>query len=870
MDHVDGVNLATILARLRATTALPPPVAAFVALQISHGLDHAHHLTDQGHPVPLVHGTLWPPNVLVSRRGEVFVTDFGSWVIPAAMQREGGAYSIRTQFSYRSPEHVNGDTLTCATDIFCVGILLYEMLSARPPFLGSTLLDTLELVETAKIDSLDHIPPALQSVLRRCLAQDPRHRFTDAAGLISELSVAVPGAGGRDARQELASFVQSLIPEDRGVEGAAAAEKFPAAEVLAVPAAETTEEVTEEEPDLSTLAPEPIEESGAKPLSPIPGLDRETDEPTHINPTEVTEALAALSKDATDPGNLDQIDLDEGEDEEPTRIDPIIPGITGPLSEETDLEGPTNVVPPAEAKLLWEVDEQTVPVPGTVLGTEQDETTSPYTSLFPDEKPTDPLSAIPGTPGIADRDTDERHLEEEELTAPTAPEPDLSKRNLTFDIDTPDDEPTHPSSVEETTEQPGAVVPVPGGHDLIKDEDEPTIQSVPRPNAMTLLGVGESATPAPPPNQAPPQRAEPIKPLPAPPKAQPLPAPLKARPQQPPLQAQPQQPPISPTFPAPAVPPARPKWGEDSAPSLAGLVNLPPSQPPPPPQQQQEQGQAEADQPLSFIPSDPGFASDVDSEFSTYDGGNVVSVTFDRPTRRFTAAHLLLLVAIVVFLVAIGLLLRRLMMSTSIDQQPGGSIADASADLPPPHGTKKPSVDARSSDTTRPKIHESGEHLKHLLHGSKIQRGSVKITSTPPGDVYVNRRLLGRSPVTAKARPGSTLQVVVIANTFKVHRQELKLPEDKGLSLDVRLEKGFYPRATGRRRGWLSIRCRGRIKWRFSLNGKDTGYGCPRVIFRLKPGRYMVSFISPFGKKVRKRRVRIRWGRKVRLRAPRK
>jgi hypothetical protein len=94
------------------------------------------------------------------------------------------------------------------------------------------------------------------------------------------------------------------------------------------------------------------------------------------------------------------------------------------------------------------------------------------------------------------------------------------------------------------------------------------------------------------------------------------------------------------------------------------------------------------------------------------------------------------------------------------------------------------------------------------------------------------------------------------------------MPSSEGKTIAVELERGHYPRAQGRRRGWLSVHCRRRDRRRISLNGNDTGYSCPKVIFRLRPGVYRVGFTPVTGGRTRTRKVRIRWGRKRRIWAP--
>ena len=110
----------------------------------------------------MVHGSLWPQNVLIGTDGMVRISDFGAWSLPLEVD-SGGGPSIRTRYCYRSPEHVAGTDLTRATDVFGVGVLLYTMLTGKPPFLGETLMETVGLVERADLRSWLTLPREWQA-----------------------------------------------------------------------------------------------------------------------------------------------------------------------------------------------------------------------------------------------------------------------------------------------------------------------------------------------------------------------------------------------------------------------------------------------------------------------------------------------------------------------------------------------------------------------------------------------------------------------------------------------------------------------------------------------------------------------------------
>ena len=165
MQLVDGVDLQSRL----ATGPLPVAEAISIVKHVAGAIQHAH---DHG----IVHCDLKPANVLVDSRNRVFVTDFGfafilAEVSSARMNSIGGTegYLPPEILQMRSPP-------TCAADIFALGALLWTLTTGKPP----TERDDRETVNDA-IESIE-------SVCRRCLANDPKKRYPKASDLINELS----------------------------------------------------------------------------------------------------------------------------------------------------------------------------------------------------------------------------------------------------------------------------------------------------------------------------------------------------------------------------------------------------------------------------------------------------------------------------------------------------------------------------------------------------------------------------------------------------------------------------------------------------------------------------------------------------------
>ncbi len=184
LELVDGVDLRT-LAQATPGRRLVSDLVTYVALELVKALDFAHNRRLRGKPDGLVHRDIKPSNVLVSYSGEVKIADFG---IAKAISSAGDSDGlIRGTPHYMSPEQAQGLPLDARSDLFSLGIMLYELLAGRRPFDGEDDLDTcrricvgdyLPLAETAP-----DVPAGLAAVVDRLLRIEPERRYHSAEAL---------------------------------------------------------------------------------------------------------------------------------------------------------------------------------------------------------------------------------------------------------------------------------------------------------------------------------------------------------------------------------------------------------------------------------------------------------------------------------------------------------------------------------------------------------------------------------------------------------------------------------------------------------------------------------------------------------------
>jgi serine/threonine-protein kinase len=220
MEYVDGADLKAVIEYMRKSgQSFPVEHACFIASKICEGLTYAHELRGaDGKPLEIIHRDMSPPNVLITKHGEVKIVDFG--LAKAASQLEKSeAGVIKGKFGYLSPEAAQGQVIDHRTDIFAVGIILWEMLSGRRLFLGETDFGTVKMVQQAVIPDLREInpsvPPELVKIIGRSLAREPSARYGTARDFGRDLTAFLYRHGRPVTSYDIADLVRAAVAQRR-------------------------------------------------------------------------------------------------------------------------------------------------------------------------------------------------------------------------------------------------------------------------------------------------------------------------------------------------------------------------------------------------------------------------------------------------------------------------------------------------------------------------------------------------------------------------------------------------------------------------------------------------------------------------------
>lgn len=185
MEYIDGANLKTLMQSFRrAGKRFPLKEASYIAMAACRALSYAHELRDyEGRHIGVVHRDVSPPNILLSRRGETKMTDFGLAKATTQLEKTDPGV-VKGKFSYLSPEAAMGKEVDARADIFSLGIVLWEMLAGRRLFLGDSDFQTVKLVQSAEVPRLSRLNPTVdeefEALLDRALARNRSDRFATA------------------------------------------------------------------------------------------------------------------------------------------------------------------------------------------------------------------------------------------------------------------------------------------------------------------------------------------------------------------------------------------------------------------------------------------------------------------------------------------------------------------------------------------------------------------------------------------------------------------------------------------------------------------------------------------------------------------
>ncbi|MCI5072604.1 protein kinase [bacterium] len=224
MEFVDGSNLKNLYRKtLKSQNLFPRHLAIYIALQVAKALEYAHQIKqdDDDNTLELVHRDISPQNILIAHDGQVKLTDFGIAKASIKLSKTQPG-KVQGKLSYMSPEQAMGKNLDRRSDIFSLGIILYELISGEKVYSSEDTRERYKRIRKAQIEPLKSLAPDISDYLNQSIMQllekDPWARPNNCSEVIQKLSESIKKYSMDELASELSTLMHSQFPKESSTE----------------------------------------------------------------------------------------------------------------------------------------------------------------------------------------------------------------------------------------------------------------------------------------------------------------------------------------------------------------------------------------------------------------------------------------------------------------------------------------------------------------------------------------------------------------------------------------------------------------------------------------------------------------------------
>jgi len=219
MEYISGRNLSSVAKRAKAKSVkLEPVYVARCMAQVCEGLYYAHNRKEpDGKPLRIVHRDVSPQNIILAFSGQTKIVDFG--IAKAATKIAHTRHGVlKGKYAYMSPEQIRGEKIDARSDLFAVGVVLFELLCGQRPFEKDNSIQTLKsIVQEPHISPFQYnadLDPELVSIIDRCLTKKRDERYQTGQEVQIALEDYVAGSGKRASNLAISQWLNELFAED--------------------------------------------------------------------------------------------------------------------------------------------------------------------------------------------------------------------------------------------------------------------------------------------------------------------------------------------------------------------------------------------------------------------------------------------------------------------------------------------------------------------------------------------------------------------------------------------------------------------------------------------------------------------------------
>jgi serine/threonine-protein kinase len=216
-EFVDGPHLGHwVRAHANMLQRTPWPIVAAIAVEVLRALEAAHTRVDEhGQPAPILHRDVTPANILIDRNGVIKLADFG---LARAMDRDRITRPnvVKGKLSYLAPELVAGEAPTPESDLFSLGVVLWEALTQKRLFDAETDVEVYQMLRNPRVPLLSiqrsELPMGLTTTVHRALERDPKGRFPSARAMLKALTGVLRVWPASTDASAIAASVKEVFP----------------------------------------------------------------------------------------------------------------------------------------------------------------------------------------------------------------------------------------------------------------------------------------------------------------------------------------------------------------------------------------------------------------------------------------------------------------------------------------------------------------------------------------------------------------------------------------------------------------------------------------------------------------------------------
>ena len=219
MEYVFGKDLKSILKKsIEKQKRIPITQCAYIITEAAKGLEYAHNLKDHfGNPLQIIHRDISPQNILISYEGEVVVADFGI-AKAASKSTQTRAGVLKGKILYMSPEQAWGKPIDKRTDLYSLGVILYETVTYRKIFDADSEFSMLEKVRNAQVEFppeiFEKVPKSLFHIMKKALEKNPEQRYQSAHEMRLDLESYLLTTRETLSEKALSDYLKQLFQEE--------------------------------------------------------------------------------------------------------------------------------------------------------------------------------------------------------------------------------------------------------------------------------------------------------------------------------------------------------------------------------------------------------------------------------------------------------------------------------------------------------------------------------------------------------------------------------------------------------------------------------------------------------------------------------